>query len=384
MNSKEKTVLLLDTAFAALPIYEYLVSTGCKVWVMGNRPLDVLAVKAGNLWIDADYSDPYAVQEWLTKLDIQYVVPGCTDLSIDTCVRLRGDTSFFDSIEVNEILANKALFRNLCKRLKLPSPQTFKINEFPRAGQYIAKPVDAFSGKGISTFDGNNLKDAEEAYKFALSHSRSDKVIIENLIIGQLYSYSAFVENHSVTAAFVVKEGSSYDPYAVDTSYVVSNPSEMVTQILRDSIELICSDLKLSDGLVHVQYILGDDGPILIELCRRCPGDLYSLLIFHSTGFDYGAKYASYFLDTSLECNVSEFKFILRHTLNLPESEVLQGITFEHKQKLLGIYPLQTLGYTKEPTRLPRVALLFFEYNDHTELLDGYKEILDKKLYANK
>ena len=38
-------MLLLDTAFAAAPIYDSLVRAGHDVWVMGNRANDLLAKK---------------------------------------------------------------------------------------------------------------------------------------------------------------------------------------------------------------------------------------------------------------------------------------------------------------------------------------------------
>jgi len=106
-------VLIVDTAFAALPIYNYLIGSGFDVWVMGNRADDVLAQKAGANWIEQDYSKISEVEAHLDRLGIDYLVPGCTDVSIDTCILLRKASSPLDAPQSNTVLSNKSSFRQL-------------------------------------------------------------------------------------------------------------------------------------------------------------------------------------------------------------------------------------------------------------------------------
>ena len=54
---------------------------------------------------------------------------------------------------------------------------------------------------------------------------------------------------------------------------------------LKEKVELISERLSLVDGLLHVQFILDSGRYWFVEMTRRCPGDLYSLLIEMSTGF---------------------------------------------------------------------------------------------------
>lgn len=50
-------------------------------------------------------------------------------------------------------------------------------------------------------------------------------------------------------------------------------------------VEKISAYLKLVDGIFHVQFIVESDGtPILIDPCRRAPGDLYLKLVEYSSG----------------------------------------------------------------------------------------------------
>ena len=127
-------VLLLDTAFAAAPIYNYLVDGGHQVWVMGNRPADLLARKAGANWIEQDYSQIAAVEQHVQRLGIEGVVPGCTDVSIETCLRLSVGSHMRDSPDTNRALSSKDVFRRICERIDLPAPRVYEESAFPTIG----------------------------------------------------------------------------------------------------------------------------------------------------------------------------------------------------------------------------------------------------------
>lgn len=54
------------------------------------------------------------------------------------------------------------------------------------------------------------------------------------------------------------------------------------------TIQRISRQLNLVTGVVHVQFIISKSGePVIIEICRRAPGDLYTRLIEHATSVTY-------------------------------------------------------------------------------------------------
>jgi hypothetical protein len=58
--------------------------------------------------------------------------------------------------------------------------------------------------------------------------------------------------------------------------------------MLREYSERIAQKLHLVDGILHIQYIERANGtPIIIEICRRPPGDLYIKFVKYATGIDY-------------------------------------------------------------------------------------------------
>jgi len=326
-----KNILLLDTSFAAMPIYKYLYDLGYNIWVMGNRKADALAVMAGEKWINQDYSKVEDVRRHIENLKIDFIVPGCTDLSIEVCLALDIEHKIFDSIDIYHQLGNKKAFRQICKKLNLPSPQEFSLKEFPCKTKVICKPTDAFSGRGVEVINGENKDKVFASYKNAQKESISSQAIIEEYIEGPLYSFSTFLEKNTIIKYFIVKEGSSVNPYAVDTSYVDNNFNKEVIAHLKKSIEKLSNYLKLKDGLLHTQFILKDDIPYLIELSRRSPGDLYSLLIEYSTGYNYAAKYASYFIMKDHKTSQTKKEFIIRHTIASNTPEYFLSLKFIHQ-----------------------------------------------------
>ena len=66
-----KRILLLDTNFSAKPIYDFLVSTGSEVYVVGGNPNDSLAKSVKN-YINLNYSDINAVVSLIKEQKIDF------------------------------------------------------------------------------------------------------------------------------------------------------------------------------------------------------------------------------------------------------------------------------------------------------------------------
>ncbi|MCU8408645.1 ATP-grasp domain-containing protein [Vibrio vulnificus] len=356
-------VLLLDTAFASVPIYNYLIKQGHSVYVMGNRAGDALAMRAGPKWINQDYSQIESVKHIVADYEFDYILPGCTDLSIEVCQEVVDTYDFFDAPEAYQYLGDKEHFRKMCAELDLLSPQRKQREDFPLSGRYICKPVDAFSGRGVSVIDGMDIDSVANADEVARSVSHTGRSLFENFVEGQLYSYSAFIEQRKVVESFVVIEGSSSNPYAVDTSYVDDEFNEDARAVLKKSIEVIAQHLQLRDGLVHLQFILADGQPYLIEITRRCPGDLYSKLIEYSTGFDYAGKFASYFVGEKYNTAENQCNKVVRHTVSSLAVTSYEALEFDESVQVRAIYPLLSLGSEILANQKTRVAIAFFVGN---------------------
>ncbi len=374
-------VLLVDTGFSALPIFRHLVERGHDVWVMGNRARDAIAREAGERWIEQDYSDVSAVAAHAERLGIDRLVPGCTDVSIATCVAIAGGDGRLDRADANHVLADKASFRALCADLDLPAPRAIDPAKLPATGRFICKPVDAFSGRGISVFDAADRQASRDAIDRATAASPTGRLLIEPFVTGQLHSWSVFIEDRRAVEGTFVIEGSSVDPYAVDTSHVVFDMPEAARAQLATAVDRIAEALGLVDGLVHLQFLWDGERVSIVEITRRCPGDLYALLIEYSTGYRHAAKYASHFLGESLAAAATERRPVLRHTVTSPEARIYSGLGFDHLLPVRAFFALQGLGEPLAPGHAGRIGVLFVEPTDEASRDEAYRLFLERRVY---
>lgn len=373
-------VLLLDTAFSAAPIYDHLVGCGHDTWVMGNRAGDVLARRAGDRWIDQDYSRVEEVRAHVDRIGFDRLVPGCTDVSMDTCIRLGGP--WLDTPEANAMLADKERFRALCDALDLPAPRAVPADRIPPEGRFICKPVDAFSGRGISVFDGSDAKAAAAALELARRTSPSGRALVEPFVEGALHSYTTFIESGRPTDWFFVREGSSIDRFAVDTSYVVDDMPESCRSALAAAVGKVAQRLGLKDGLVHTQFLWDGHAPAIVEMSRRCPGDLYALLIEYSTGYRYAARYASYFLGAPCDAAAARPRPVLRHTVTADERAIYGGLRLTGGLPVRAFYPLLPLGAEIAGGHAGRAGILFCDFPDREAMLAAERLFLARRAYS--
>lgn len=378
-------ILLVDTNFSAGPIRDWLRASGHDVWIAGGKPDDFLA-GADPQWHRVDYADPRALVRAVEDLGIQFVIPGCNDRSYSSCSLASEHRAFhgIDPPTTTETINNKRAFRQFAAQQRLSVPETYTLEKVPAHLPVIIKPVDAFSGRGITvvTSSENCMLSAIEA---ARSASPTREVVIEEFVEGQLFSHSCFIKNGSVSVDFVVIEHCSANPYAVDTSYVVDDFPANVLDEIRAQIEHLAQTLQLTDGLLHTQFIFNNEKFWLIELTRRCPGDLYSQLIELSTGYPYAASYAAAFIGKPLDLprpTVSLLRPILRHTVTTREKRTLQDLRFHVPLHLERIVPLATTGAALEQAPAGRVALLFLKARDPKSLRELSDIATRRELYS--
>jgi len=377
--------LLVDTNFSSAPIYNYLVQSGCEVFVIGGNPKDFLAKSVKN-YINSDYSDLTRTRQLIEKMNIDYIVPGCNDRSYQVCAELNSKGCYYgiDTLETTEIINSKDKFRKFTTQIGLPVPQIISSEHVGEMWPLIVKPVDAYSGHGMTIVQKHEQHALQSAINRAKEFSRSKTFIIEEYVEGQLYSHSAFITDGNIVADFIVEEHGTANPFVVDTSRVVYDfPLEMLSRI-RNCIMLLAKELNLVDGLVHTQFIKNGESFWLIEITRRCPGDLYSQLIELSTGFNYAETYVRPFVKQqfSFDKNTWKKSWVMRHTISQPAEGILGSIQFKFPILIEKMVPISLAGDLIKASPFSRIALLFVRNNSEEELSALFQETLSRNLYT--
>ena len=380
-----KKALLLDTNVSSFPIYQFLVGRGYETYVIGSNPNDCLAKYTKN-YINGNYSDTPFLENLIKEQGFDLIVPGCNDVSYMSAVKANKEGKFFglDTIEATETINNKYKFRSFGIKNNLSVPKIFTDDEaFSQAIPIMVKPVDAYSGRGVTVIDKPNKKSVEEAIQKAISFSTSKKYVIEEYVDGQLYSHTAFISNKKIVNDFIVIEDGTANKFTVDTSHVVYDFPKLTLRAIRKDIQKMSKKLKLVDGLIHTQFIKVGDSYRLIEITRRCPGDLYALLIEKSTDFKYTEQYTKPFINEKIDD--TKFKVtkshILRHTMSLPSNSNMIGFGLSLNTNIDLYIPLSKTGDEIKQSPFGRIGLIFIKCKTAKELEKLNQDVLSRKLY---
>lgn len=377
-------VLLADTNFSSGPIHSALLAMGHEVHVVGNNPHDCLAKISSHYW-QLNYSDLDALDALVRAEGFDYLVPGCTDRSYLSCAEVgRGRFPGFDDLNARYAVYDKQGFRQAAERYSLPSPRLVDPLADDLSTPVIVKPVDAFSGKGVTVLRQANSNALQAAIALARQTSSSGRYLIEQFVEGQLYSHSAFVRQGKIWHDIVVREDGSANPLVVDTSHVLPEVDVDLLQALRRCIENVFASLGLVDGLLHTQFIWDGRQFWLIELTRRCPGDLYSQLIELSTGFPYARTYALPYLDQPFPDAPSTVTWrpVMRHTVSLAQQSDLACLSFKRPIHVERWVPLALVGDRIRPSPSSRIGILFSLAADVEDFDSLYRSALERNLYA--
>ncbi len=295
--SFKKKMLLLGGGHAEIPLIQAAQSLGWYVITTGNAR-EGLGHPYADKNVFADFSDKDAMLELAKSEGVQAVCSGCNDFALLSTVYvceklgLPGHDSYATSLEIH----HKDKYRALATRLGIPTPKAITVHtdnadEFESAiaqltFPIIVKPVDLTGGKGIHR--AANADEARVAYKDACSRTRQDHIVVEEFVQGSNHGFSAMLVKGKVAFAFSDNEQYYINKYMVSGANSPSTSSGKTLAMLREYSERIAQELHLVDGILHIQYIERADGtPVIIEICRRPPGDLYIKFVKYATGIDY-------------------------------------------------------------------------------------------------
>ena len=290
-----KRILIVGGSHAELPLIESAHNRGDYVITTGNN-VDGLGHVAADKYVEGDFSDKEFVYRIASEEKVDCIVSGCNDFSyLSTayaCDKL--GLPGHDSYETAKTIHQKNNFRKLMAGIGVKTPkivQCIACDDVIEACREIGFPVvvksvDLTGGKGVQIC--YNVKQAKEAYINSMQWTREKFVIVEELITGSNHGVSVLIRNQKIVFGFVDNEQYYINKYLVSGACFPSDVTTDTIDILYRDIEKMAEKLKLVDGLFHAQFIIDKEGyPIMIDPCRRAPGDLYILLVKYATGIDY-------------------------------------------------------------------------------------------------
>ncbi|MBI5087826.1 MAG: FkbM family methyltransferase [Actinobacteria bacterium] len=290
----DRSLLITGGSHAEIPLIRAARRLGFRVITTGNRP-DDLGHRHADHYAPADYSDADQVLDVAVRAGVSAIVSGCNDFAALSTARACDELGLpgHDRHDVALRIHHKDRFRELLDELGLDAPRSGVVRSAAEAVDLctrlgypvIVKPVDLTGGKGMTVCDAPD--DVAKAVDAGLALSRQSHVVVEQFLTGSRHGFTCFVHNGRVGFWFADDEQYYLNPFLVSgTTTPTSMPDSAIADLV-SAVELITSKVALVDGLVHVQCIMTPTGPQIIEVCRRCPGDLYPTFVELSTGYDY-------------------------------------------------------------------------------------------------
>lgn len=280
MNKKK--LLILNGGYSEIALIKeaknlgfYVISSGKKYSGIGHQYADE------NIF--EDYSDFEKICKLAETQKIDAIVSCCNDFGIITAAYVGEKLNLpgHDSFETACKLHHKDTFRQLVEKYNLHAPRAVAFDSAEKAYAVkmnfplIVKPIDLTGGKGVTKV--SNTSELIPAVDRAFNMSRAGKIVIEPFIEGTAHSFSTFLINKKVAAYFSDNEYTFKNPFLISSSAGPATGINKVKNILISDIEKLAQELNLVDGIFHVQYILRENQPYILEATRRTSGDLYSI-----------------------------------------------------------------------------------------------------------
>lgn len=150
----------------------------------------------------------------------------------------------------------------------------------------IMKPTDNAASRGVALI--HDAKELLDTYDYSREQSRGGQVILEEYMQGPEVSVEALCYCGVVHVLQITDKLTSGAPHFVEIGH--NQPSQLpptTKERIHDVAIRAVQALGIDNGPAHVEIIVTEDGPKIVELGARLGGDcITSHLVFLSTGID--------------------------------------------------------------------------------------------------
>ncbi len=352
----------------------YVISTGNDEGSKGHLTADK--------YVKGDFSD----KEWVLKLakdeQVDAIISGANDFAYLSTAYACEKLGFpgHDTYETSRTIHIKNLFREMTESIGIKTPKIRKcqseedvIKAVKEIGfPLLVKPVDLTGGKGVKTCIEHN--ETIEAFYEAMKVTRENYVILEQFITGSSHGITSLIKDHKVVWHILDNEQYGLNKYLVLGACSPSDIPQHAEFTLINNIEKIARHCNLVDGLFHTQFILDEtDYPVMIDPCRRMPGDLYILLAKYTTGVDYPAEIVRAECGEPLkDYYVSEHNYIARECIMTSRKGIIKEVHIEDEIKPLIIFKHmgENKGIRIDQPMKHKAGIIIMKFDSYDQMMD--------------
>ena len=365
-----KKVLILGGSHRDIPLIQAAKELGYFVCTLGKYESYLGHKYADKAYLE-DFNNLDAVRKIYAQESIDYLIPGCGEESYLNTVQLSQELSIgnFDDLAVAQLVHNKWRFKEFCLENGISTPNGFHLEKSIKNLHFpiVVKPTNLSGGRGVTVVQNPiALQEAVSA-----SQHYSDEIFLEEYIEGQLIAYSVFLQNQKILYAFCGVDETYLNKYLISSAYpfqLQNTPKER----LEKDIEKLSSKLQLVDGMFHLQVIIKNSTPYIIDVSRRIPGDFYPSLIEYTDHVKYSQAVVKAYIGEALNGEFSredESDFIIRHVVMPNKNGIYQELSIDAtiKESIVFQFDLLTKGTKIQNYLNTQITILLIHCKNENE-----------------
>lgn len=272
--------------------------------------LEVVVVDQDKDAVGFQYAD---ISEIISTIDTDSVLDAAKKHKIDGIITLATDRPIITVAKVSHFLnlrsisvetalntCNKNNMRNILFNNHVPVPEYYSISNYSdfeakvnellqRNMKLIIKPSDSSGSRGVFLLETlDNIESLIDIYNFALKHTTSGIVLIEEYMEGPEVSVETFSVDGNCHVIQITDKLTTGSPHFVEMGH--SQPSRLDAKTLEEIKSIAkkaCQALNIDKGPSHTEIIVTQEGPKIVEVGARLGGDnITTHLVPLSTGIN--------------------------------------------------------------------------------------------------
>ncbi|QNK89107.1 ATP-grasp domain-containing protein [Sporosarcina sp. resist] len=224
---------------------------------------------------------------------LEYAVTATNDIAKELGLPFAGDG-------VEHFLTNKIMLRNHCNKNIIKQPRYKKVNsrsdieKFFDVKPIVLKPANRQASLGVIKI--HKREEIPKAWKEVTNliekNQNASRImeweyLVEDYMEGVEISSEVFVKNGEILFVNNTEKIVSEGRYSVELAHIIpARIEESTNQKILDYVEKLVKSFKFENGILHFEIMITRDGPKIIEVAGRPPGDMIFKLIEHSYGFN--------------------------------------------------------------------------------------------------
>ena len=295
----QKRLMLLGGLRYLLPVIKAAHEQGYYVITADYLP-DNIAHKYSDEYCNVSIIDKEAVLREAQRLQIDGIMSFACDPGVVSASYVQNKMGLpsFGPFESVEILQNKDKFRAFLQKhgFNVPQAKGFDSIEAAMSETYwypwpvIVKPTDAAGSKGVTRVD--KLEDLRPALEYAMKHSLSGHIIVEEFI--EKEGCSSDTDSMSIDGKLVFRsfcaqrfDVDATNPYTPAAYSWPSTFTEEQEEYLTSEIQRLITLLGLKTVVYNIETRIGTNGkPYIMELTPRGGGNRLCEMLRYATGVD--------------------------------------------------------------------------------------------------